>query len=1415
MKRKRLLLAVALVTGMLGWNSAQAQEEITSQYLTNADLKNLTGWTTSGYTDWKTDGAVPVVEFWNWSTQFSFTQTITLPAGDYRLAVNSFYRESWGGDGTNNDKAWIFAGEKKQNVAALSGMSELQQYSGSNDLYRAATAFSQGKYSNAFDFTIDTDNTDITIGFAGTTPNGGWCILGPVKLYKYSLDDYLDDYLAKVAEAEALYDSPMNADVLTALKAAVVDKSTFSLSSQVTAAIQTLTTAINNANTSIAKYVTAKGYLDKASTLDAAGQAVYASNDAVTALQSAYNDRSLVEVTADQASALDAAIILAAKSQTTEGADMTLAIVNPSFENGFASGWTNNGMGIQNNTSFEKVGNNYAEKWQPNGTFSVKQSITLLSAGVYKISAKTKARDVTSAKLFANGVEVNIAVGDVTNTTVVEFACDENITFEFGFEGTGTGKANSWLCVDDFHLTFVGGLPDVTAVEGNMNASVAQAQTDAINTYNGNRTVANYNAASAAIAAAQASVDAYTSAAAAIAAAKDLKDKHNFATAEATTTFADAIAAIENPYNDNTLTTEAAVAAGTTLGVAVSTWHANANAAAVNYMENGFGLTDFDAALYINTWSIEGENDGSNFKVPFYEYYTGNENSLGENTWTGTLTGLENGLYKVSAWVRVQAKNGAEAADATGITMNVNGGEAKDVTEGDVVGQFQLATYEAEGLVKDGTLKVNFNIAADNNIHWLSFKDVKYTKVRDLTPEEAFVAATPEDYAALNAAINARVLGFDEGEYAPYNNVEGVTALAAAKAIDQEANNAQEDVQAATAAITGASWTPNESEVNAVYDGSFEADYSGQSGNINPIGWQRVKGADADGYNVRLMNGSNAGLAATTSGKAIFTKQSAYYGYADGYTMPLKANTWYKVTFVYGGWGDCKKDGYVSMTDPNDALVELSTTDLPVDATNADADVNAWKSYSAIFKTGDAGNYVLGLRKKNYDTSGQSQYAYGDIKIFRATGNDFKEQLAAEIEKAKEIDVTANVGTAAFQIPASAATDLTSAISDAQDIYNNNDATVDIVLQGVEDLKTAEDSYKNVELNAPEEGKLYNVINITSGFAHNGKALTFKSASNADLNANTTAMGWTEVPGSIYPQGVKFTAVDGVKNGYTMSYTRADGNVVYVSTGVTSGLGTDQNQIRPTIDSSKALTVKIQSAGDNVWYLVNTEKGNSIGSNGNDSFYTAGGSNKDVKIQEAVNNEVTLKPSAANKYGTLILPFDAEAPENVTIYSVGAIEGTSIALNEETSFAANTPYIVYYGAEINETVSGIGSAYTDAEYSSQYLTGVFVPKTLEAGTDGMDNYVLQTLNNKQAFYKVVDPITITANRAYLTNESNSNGVKALYFGGEATAINALDALTSGAYEGIYTVDGMKLNRIEKGVNILKMADGTTRKVVVK
>ena len=166
----------------------------------------------------------------------------------------------------------------------------------------------------------------------------------------------------------------------------------------------------------------------------------------------------------------------------------------------------------------------------------------------------------------------------------------------------------------------------------------------------------------------------------------------------------------------------------------VTGWHANITVD--NFLLSAWDTNpDFNnAAYYINTWSTEGVEGSNNyagveFGVPFFEYFADAANSLAEKTLTATMNGLEAGNYDVTALVRVELKN--DATESTGITLQVNEGEAVNAADGDQVGtsKFYIKEVTATGTVgEDGVLNIKFNVAAENTIHWLSFKNVKFEK---------------------------------------------------------------------------------------------------------------------------------------------------------------------------------------------------------------------------------------------------------------------------------------------------------------------------------------------------------------------------------------------------------------------------------------------------------------------------------------------------------------------------------------------------------------------------------------------------------------------------------------------------------------------------------------------------------------
>ena len=972
--------------------------------------RNASAWTKSGNNNTLSGGDNTNCVSESWQSAFETKQTATVPNGYYKLTVQTFLREY---TATGTDLPYIYLNDAKKDfnlmVTETAALGTVSNY---------FTNGTDGGYYTTTDV-VTVSGKSITVGAKGTRTNT-WAVwdnfvlqyLGPIDLSEYATG------LANAVAAAEATEGTIPTAAYNAIAAVVTENNKeYNNGDDYTTAIQ----AINNAVSTYASNAIVVAYSEykdlKASVL-ALNSGIDVS--AADALAEAATTADLSEANASLRSAATSYL----SSTEDTNVDITaIFVTNPGFELGNVNGWTNSGSqaaGAQGNKVFDNTqGNYYAERWHQDGTVDLNQTVNDLPAGVYEIGAYLYT-DTNAGVLYANDIKTSFKTSGWYTARV---AIDANGSIKFGASCKLT--TSTWICMDGFKLTLVSaGLPDVAAVEGKMNAEVAAAQTTAIETYNANKTVANYNAAVAAIAAAQASVDAYAVANTAIEKANAIKDAHNFASETATTTFADAIAAIKNLYDDETLTNDEASNAGVTLGTSVTGWHANNNAAAVAYLRDGFSLGDIaaDPALHVNTWSTEGDNDGSNFSVPFYESWTPSANSLPESTITGTLTNLENGLYKVSAWVRVSVKNEVAATDATGITMDVNGGTAVDVTEGTQVGEssFNIGNYEAEGLVKQGQLILNFNIAADANISWLSFQKVKYEKVRDLTPEEAFVAATADDYAALNAAIAAHTLGFEAGEYAPYNNVDAVKAVAAAQAIEQTAENAQEDVHAATAAITSATWTANEAEVNAFYDGTFAA----AENNGAPAGWRMSNNTLGGSYHSRAFNphdhlaefnSTKSGLFLRFDGTNSNRGSMYYYGDTEGYTMPLKANTTYYVKVDFAGWGSTGKPLRMNVTGPEGftAVSQQYTTTV-----NADASDNTPQQFFIVFTTGDtAGNYVV-----NFQTPGSDSNTHNVV-----ISNLELKKAQAEIVTIKE-GFTGTTYSSAYPLDFSAADGLTAYI---------------------------------------------------------------------------------------------------------------------------------------------------------------------------------------------------------------------------------------------------------------------------------------------------------------------------------------------------------------------------------------------------
>ena len=447
-----------------------------------------------------------------------------------------------------------------------------------------------------------------------------------------------------------------------------------------------------------------------------------------------------------------------------KGVDATFLLKNPNFNRNDqrVAAWVVSEDCKNWNLNGGNNVNNCAESYQ--STFTISQIAEGAPKGIYAVTAQGFYRQDTEGDFalpyfFANDEKANfpLKTGSENNMT------DASVSFTNGLYtidpiyvevaengtltvGTKSETANFWCIWDNFKLTYYGAnatmdevkngaivkeLADLRAKAQNMLADIeVDAVKNAINdALTATADVTGADAINAAIATMKAVIEkgeASIIAKNVLPKMKQLTEETNLYTAEALNTY---YTQWEVKYLDGSLTKTEAM---TNLQdpFLVTGWHASVTCD--NFLLSAWDTNpDFqDAPYYINTWSTEGENDGSEFKVPFFEYWTGDGESLGARTLTATMSNLEAGNYEVTTWVRVRYKNGAETP-AYGITMQANDGEAVNACDGDQISdsQFFIKNVTAVGTVgEDGVLKIKFNVAAENNISWLSFKNVKFKK---------------------------------------------------------------------------------------------------------------------------------------------------------------------------------------------------------------------------------------------------------------------------------------------------------------------------------------------------------------------------------------------------------------------------------------------------------------------------------------------------------------------------------------------------------------------------------------------------------------------------------------------------------------------------------------------------------------
>lgn len=344
--------------------------------------------------------------------------------------------------------------------------------------------------SHKFENVVVTDGT-LEYGIKNVATGGCWYVAKLINITcaEFGVDlSVFAEELAKEVDAAKEVTGVMNRDVQSALSQAINDNdgATYSTQEAYVNATKAVKDAVAAANASIANYEAAAPYVNKASGLDAAGKAKYAEDATVAAVTDAYNTRTLVALTDEQKTAMDAAAVAAAKAQTTVGSDWTLAIVNPSFETGNTTGWTyteSNDHGAKQNSNPTYTmkgcdGNYLFNIWSTGNEIS--QTVTGLKPGKYNVTA-IMATDANQMFFIAlNGTKGEL-VSSVDKGTGVKVSTDAYVGQDGELEIVAGTQGKFWYKVDDFRLTYVSEeTVDPAVIEAQKLAAAKEAKTAAI-----------------------------------------------------------------------------------------------------------------------------------------------------------------------------------------------------------------------------------------------------------------------------------------------------------------------------------------------------------------------------------------------------------------------------------------------------------------------------------------------------------------------------------------------------------------------------------------------------------------------------------------------------------------------------------------------------------------------------------------------------------------------------------------------------------------------------------------------------------------------------------------------------------------------------------------------------------------------
>ena len=202
-------------------------------------------------------------------------------------------------------------------------------------------------------------------------------------------------------------------------------------------------------------------------------------------------------------------------------------------------------------------------------------------------------------------------------------------------------------------------------------------------------------------------------------------------------------------------------------------------------------------------------------------------------------------------------------------------------------------------------------------------------------------------------------------------------------------------------------------------------------------------------------------------------------------------------------------------------------------------------------------------------------------------------------------------------------------------------------------------------------------------------------------------------------------------------------------------------------------------------------------------------------------DEISYTRQMSNDWGTLMLPYSLTLTGNepYRLYSIDNMTGEELVLKQlEGVVAAGTPCVVKRNGSEAELTFGANKAALKMAIDDQPMDGMNFRGTYWT-KDVADGYIIA----KDCFWNVeklkgvgsVTAVKVRPFRAWLDGTSaNAPAQLSMRIDGSTTGIDAIDALNDAEAE-YYDLSGKRLDEPQKGVNIVRMKSGKTKKIIIK